>query len=162
MSIVIFQLHPSDWRDYKTIQLEALQEDPQAFASQHDEWLHASDEKWQERPSNPDTVIFVAKDGDKLVGLVGLHRESKTKAELWGMYVNKSYRGRGIASKLIEKIFVLGKGLSLQKIGLMVNPEQTSAVQLYQFCGFQQIGTQQHILGDGEEHPVLVMEKSLG
>ena len=57
---------------YKKIQLEALKEDPQAFGSSYKEWVNFSDEKWQERPSNKDSMIFVAKDEASPIGFDAL------------------------------------------------------------------------------------------
>ncbi len=61
MVITIIQITPSDWQLYKTIQLEALKEDPQAFGSSYTTWANATEEKWKERPSNPDSIILLTK-----------------------------------------------------------------------------------------------------
>lgn len=161
--ITISILSPNSWQEYKTIQLEALQKDPHAFGSKYEDWVNATDEKWQERPGNPDTVICIAKDDEKLIGLVGLHREKeKHLAEIWGMYVNEKYRGMGIGKRLMEKIISEAKKiLDVKKVTLMVNPQQHQAQKLYESFGFLKTGTTPYLLGDGNEYEVVVMEKVL-
>ena len=163
-SIEIIQLSPSDWQTYKQIQLEALQNDPQAFGSSYDEWTHFSDEKWQERPTNPATTLFIAKKDTAPIGLVGIYinpKEEHKVAEIWGMYVNNSYRGMGIGKRLITS--ALEKTVSLptvEKVKLMVNIDQIPAIELYKKLGFQIIETTDYLLGDGKNHKLYIMEKS--
>ncbi len=163
MDITTELLHPSDWQMYKTIQLEALQSDPQAFGSSYKEWEIFSDEKWQERPSDPDTCIVIAKDNDTPIGLIGYHVKNKGKdAHLWGMFVSKKYRGKGVGKELLEKIIEKAEQApSIRKLSLDVNPNQVSAVQLYKSIGFTEIGEREYMMGDGVKRLLKTMRKQL-
>lgn len=163
-NVEITQLSPSEWQTYKQIQLEALQNDPQAFGSSYDEWIHFSDEKWQERPANPATTLFIAKENTTPIGLVGVYinpKEEYKVADIWGMYVNNSYRGMGIGKQLVGAVLEKMTGLpNVEKIKLMVNIDQIPAIALYKKLGFQITEKTDHVLGDRKNHQLYVMEKS--
>lgn len=162
MAIIITQVAPKDWETYKMIQLEALKQEPQAFGSSYGIWVKATDEKWQERPRNPDSIIFVAKDGESNVGLIGTHFDG-TIAEVWGMYVHKNYRGQGVGKLLMQNLLdaIRSNPRHVKKISLMVNPQQESAVRLYKLVGFNKIGTKEYVLGDGKQYELDIMEQDL-
>ena len=164
--IKIILLHRADWKIYKTIQLEALKNDPQSFGASYDEWINFSDEKWQERPSNKDSMIFIAQDEERPMGLVGIHFEEENgerSAHIWGMYVNKDYRGLGLGKQLLQQAFNTIKDTSLvRKVKLMVEFNPTPAQKLYRSLGFQETGTVDYTLGDKKEHKLYKMEKLLG
>ena len=162
--ITIVLLNPSDWSVYKTIQLEALKEDPAAFGASYKEWSSFSDQKWQERPNNPDSRIFIAKDSDKPIGLLGVYFhivENEEVADIWGMYVNQGYRKKGIAKMLLSHAFDSIRQKGLKKAQLMVEYNPTPAQHLYKSVGFQPIKTLDYVLGDGKKHQLYEMEKIL-
>jgi len=166
MVIHLSVLPPDDWQTYKEIQLEALREDPQAFGSKYADWVNATDEKWKERPNNPDTIIILAKDGETPLGLVGVHFEENEmngkEGHVWGMFVSKKYRGQGLGRKLMEKIIErVQKTTRITNLQLMVNPHQEVAIQLYVALGFKTVRTKKLTLGDGNSYDLLVMELRL-
>ncbi len=62
-------------------------------------------------------------------------------AEFFGFYVGKEYRGQGLASKLLENaIELVKKNATIIKIKVKVNPEQKTALKLYEKYGFEQVG----------------------
>lgn len=163
-NIGISLLRPSEWQVYKAIQLEALKEDPQAFGTSYTEWVDFSDEKWQERPSSKDSLIFVAKDGETPVGLVGVHFKNDNDervAHIWGMYVSSKYRGRGLGKTLLNKALEAIKKTQVKKVKLMVEYEPTPAQMLYKSLGFRIVGTTDYKLGDGKQHKLYKMEMLL-
>lgn len=164
-TVQIRQLKPSEWQLYKKVQLEALKEDPQAFASSYEKWVSFTDEKWKERPSNKNSLLFVAMDEATPVGLVGVHLspdKNEKIPDVWGMYVNSNYRRMGLGKKLMEKAQeVVQKTWSVKEMGLMVNSDQDSAVKFYEKLGFKRVGTQDYVLGDGKNHMLFIMKKEL-
>jgi|SRR5579871_5154721 len=164
-NISIVRLKPSEWQTYKIIQLEALQKDPQAFGSSYKDWVNYSDEKWQERPKNKDTMIFIAKDDETPVGLLGVHIEDidgEQVAHLWGMYVNAQYRGIGLGKRLLQHTLETVCTIThVKKAKLSVEYEPTPAQMLYRSLGFEAVGTKEHPLGDGKPHRLYMMEKLL-
>ncbi len=163
-NVEIYLLKPAEWPVYKTIQLEALKEDPQAFGANYSESVDFSDDKWQERPSNKDSLIFVAKDEETPIGLVGIHFENdqdERVAHIWGMYISSNYRGMGLGKKLINKALDTVKKTQVKKVKLMVECEPTPAQMLYKSLGFEISGTTDYKLGDGKQHKLYKMEMLL-
>lgn len=160
MTITISLLHPSDWQTYKAIRLDALKEDPKAFGSSYEKEVAFTLEQWKERPSNPKSYIFIAKDDDSLIGMVAfLLKDEDTVAHVWGMFVKKEYRGQGIGKKLMQQFIEKAKSITtITKITLDVNPEQQSAIILYKVMGFVKNGELHHLMGDGEIHNLYSME----
>lgn len=163
-NISIHRLLPSEWRRYKTIQLEALKQDPQSFGASFKKWKDFSDEKWQERPSNPDSIIFLALNEEEPIGLTGIHFEKENGdrvAHIWGMYVSPDFRSLGIGKSLMEAALEAVKENQVNKATLMVNSEELPAIRLYEKMGFDNRGTTDYLLGDGKEHLLNIMEKDL-
>lgn len=163
--VTVSRLMPNDWQTYKRVQLEALKEEPHAFGARYEEWVTYSDEKWQERPNNPNTLLFIARDGSLLAGMVGLYIqevEGEKVAHVWGMYVGRNFRGKGVGKNLMHHALEAVEPLpEVKKVELMVNKDQTPAVLLYQSLGFQKVGETDWLLGDGKNHRLFVMEKKL-
>lgn len=146
--VTITPLSPDDWQEYKTIRLQALHNDPQAFGSTYTVESHFSDEEWQERPSDKNTIILIAKDEDKVIGMGGVHWDhwEKTQhiAHVWGMFVDQAYRGQGIGKKLMEEIEAKAKERpQTEKIKLEVVTDQEAALELYKKLGYREVGVQE-------------------
>lgn len=146
--ISIIKLPPSKWHIYKDIRLKALYDDPQAFGSTYEVESTFSDEKWQERPLDNNTIILVAMDQEKVVGMVGAHWEHWEKvrhiAHIWGMFVDKEYRGQGIGRHLMEEIELKAKERPhTEKIKLEVVTDQETALELYKNLGYREVGVQE-------------------
>lgn len=156
-------LSPLDVELYKSIRLEALKEDPQAFGSSYEKESAFSEEQWKERIENRDNCIIVAKEADTSIGMIGYHLKDEGKnAHLWGMFVSKKYRGKGIGKQLMQQIVEKAKRVkSVEVVSLDVNPEQTSAVKLYESMGFVKSGTRKYLMGDGIERELFSMKLAL-
>lgn len=157
--ITIQVLTSQNWKMYKTIRLEALKSDPQAFGSSYEKESAFSDEKWQERLGDPTVCVLVAKENEIPVGMIGYHlKNNGENAHLWGMFVASTYRGKGVGKQLLQKIIEMTKEKqSVRDISLDVNPDQVSAVKLYTSLGFQENGTREYLMGDGAEHILTTM-----
>lgn len=83
------RLSPADAAAYQAIRLAGLREAPSAFAASYEEESSLPLSTYQERlAALPDRGSFGAFDGQNLVGIVTLGRESKSrllhKAHIWG------------------------------------------------------------------------------
>ncbi len=171
LGMEIIELPVSEWRAYKSLRLEALKTDQQAFAKPYDDEAAYPDEKWMERierTKSRDAWMYFAKDTDidELVGMIGGYRDeenrAKHSAQIWGVYVHPSYRGKGLSSILMSRILTeFEKNEDIAKAVLEVNIDQTSAIKLYEKFGFSVINRFTCTLGDGKKHEVCIMEKEL-
>jgi ribosomal protein S18 acetylase RimI-like enzyme len=84
-----------------------------------------------------DKILF-AKSG-KIIAYVRYAldtRPEKRRVFIADLFVKKGYRKKGIATKLIQKIFQLSKRKKLNKVRLKVLPNNEKAIKLYEKLGF--------------------------
>jgi len=77
---------------------------------------------------------LIAKDGNKIVGVVALHIYTVELAEFRSMVVKKSYRGKGIGRLLIKKGLKVGRELGLKRILVL-----TYQKSFFKRLGFKEI-----------------------
>jgi putative acetyltransferase len=83
--------------------------------------------------------IWLAKEGDTIVGSAALIKENDTMFELAKMAVDDAYKGRGISKLLIETCINKAKSLGAAKLELFSNHQLTTALGLYEKYGFQHV-----------------------
>lgn len=101
-----------------------------------DESLNTLYESFQ----HPLSQYFVALDGEKIIGGVGVFPSEglpDDTVELVKMYLLPEYRGQGLGKLLIRKCIGQAKHLGYRFIYLESMPELKTAVGVYQKLGFQ-------------------------
>jgi ribosomal protein S18 acetylase RimI-like enzyme len=163
-SISVVVLGPQDWRDLRAIRLEALRSEPAAYSSSYEETLARSDEHWQQRLASDHSVHLLARAQSRPIGMVGGYLGSdegdESVAVVFGMYVAREYRGRGIGRLLLSSLIDhLSAFPQISTIRLWVTETQDSARALYESMGFQMIGkTEEGIVVDDRQVDELIME----
>lgn len=105
--------------------------------------------------STPIQAVFGAFEGEVLVGITGVRREPLSqvnhKATIWGVFVDPSYRGRGIAQTLLS-VATAHAAEEWEAIQLMlcVNAENLAAKRLYASNGFQTFGLEPRAMKVGD------------
>src|SRR5947209_7654165 len=105
----IIKLQPEDWQAYKSLRLEALRNEPQAFGSSYQENLQKPDVYWQGRLADAaegkKSWLLFAKEKDRLIGMIGAFiTDEKDAAEIISVYVTKEKRGKGVSKALMTEI----------------------------------------------------------
>ena len=95
--------------------------------------------------STPDNYVLGAFAAEKLIGTVGFGRNTRLKerhkARIWGVFVEKDFRGHGIARRLMSGVLDRAASLDgLEQIILTVGDHQTAAKNLYVSLGFTVFG----------------------
>jgi ribosomal protein S18 acetylase RimI-like enzyme len=163
-SISVVVLGPRDWRDLRAIRLEALRSEPAAFSSSYGETLAWSDEDWRRRLTNDHRLHLVARVQNCPIGIVGGYLGSDegddSVAVVFGMYVAREHRGRGIGRLLLTSLIDrLAAFPQITTIRLGVTETQDPARRLYESVGFQVIGkTEEGIVVNERRYDELVME----
>ena len=80
--------------------------------------------------------IFLARDGDKIIGTAGIANEGDSIYELVKMTVAPEFRGMGISKMLIERCLEKAKELKAKKVFLYSNSQLQTAISLYKKYGF--------------------------
>ncbi len=142
----IIKLNPEDWGKLKNIRLEALKEEGDAFGSSYTESATHSDEEWQRKLASPKNPTMVVCDEGQAIGMAGAYQEKGANVKhityVWGVYLRKSYRGKGLGQKLMEALLdEIAKNTGIEKINLNVNTSRLSAIKIYEKLGFKIIGT---------------------
>jgi putative acetyltransferase len=90
---------------------------------------------------NPANVFIGAYFKDNIVGCgaIVLNPESLEYGEVKRLYVDESYRGHKIATKIMNKLEELAKGSGILGLRLETGIYQPEAISLYQKLGYQNI-----------------------
>ena len=165
---MIRALRDDDAEAYLELRREALLDSPLAFAaSPSDDFAGSAVAVREQLRRAPEWVILGAFE-DRLVGAVGLlrdrHLKASHKVHLWGMYVARGHRRRGIGAELLQAALGHARALpGVSWVHLSVSAAAPEARRLYQRAGFEVWGTEPEALRhDGqtvvEHHMALRLE----
>jgi GNAT superfamily N-acetyltransferase len=106
------------------------------------ECLPVDDEDLQEIPKlySGRARFWVALDGDRVVGTVGIRVMDDTLAKLRRMFVQKEYRGTGIAQRLLDTALQFAKKTGYTKITLNTHINMKRAHNFYKKNNFINMG----------------------
>ncbi|BCB04040.1 GNAT family N-acetyltransferase [Bacillus sp. KH172YL63] len=142
-------LTPSDAKQYWNLRLEALKQNPEAFATSYEEAIQRENpiDRVAQNLSIEGNFTFGAFKDEELVGVVTLLQETPAKlshrANVVAMYVTPDTRGNGIGEKLLTKAIEQAKSITvLKKINLTVVTTNERAKKLYEKLGFKVFGTE--------------------
>lgn len=160
----IRQLTAADADRFKEIRLRAMKEHPTAFwGSVEEESVYSSEQVAQFLIYSVEQVVLGAFDEGKLVGTIGIHRETLLKkrhmAMITRMYVAASHRAHGLGSALVREALAVARSWpGVVQVTLTVNAENQPAIAMYQREGFVEYGRlPRSICIDGVYHDDLFM-----
>lgn len=165
VDVTIRQLGPDDLDHFKSIRLEALELEADAFASSAEQWRALPDTDWLKRMTeNP---VFAAFRGSEPVGLMGLIQEApvrrRHRASIVMVYVRADERGTGLSGRLLEAVTAHSRALGITQLELGVNADNDVAISFYQRAGFTPYGRVPNArLDDDGVHDELLMAREIG
>jgi GNAT superfamily N-acetyltransferase len=154
---------PADPILYRSIRLEALQANPEAFGSTF-EAENAMPLSWFADGLGSSTVLGAFRNA-QLVGVacfaVQQNQKRAHKGGLWGMYVRSAARKAGVGRRLVEAICDLARR-QVEQIQLTVVRDNEPALRLYASLGFLAYGVEKKALKQGDRyHDEVLMAKDL-
>ncbi len=90
--------------------------------------------------ADPATTLFVARDGDRVVGMLTLAAfQTPTGVRAWieDVVVDEAARGAGVAAALVQAALELSSGLGARTVDLTSRPDREAAHRLYLRMGFE-------------------------
>jgi ribosomal protein S18 acetylase RimI-like enzyme len=147
VELVIRRVTPADWRDLRTLRLEALEDTPLGFLETLESAREQPDEAWQTRAARGaedgdpfrDSFHVMAWDGDRPVGnCVCFLRDGA--AWLAAVYVSPDHRGQGLLGELSERCAQWARKRGMSVLRLEVHEANARAQAAYQRLGFGDTG----------------------
>ncbi len=88
----------------------------------------------------PSGRLFLAVDGDQVMGCVALRKIGDGVGEMKRLYVRPAFRGRGLGRTLTEKLIAEAKQIGYASLRLDTLPgKMDEAIAMYRSFGFQEI-----------------------
>jgi ribosomal protein S18 acetylase RimI-like enzyme len=148
----IRRLRPSDGPAFVALRVAALRQEPLAFASSlSDDHAFSLEVVRNALAGADEQAVYGYFDGGELGGIAGVARASKLKhrhkAEVWGMYVPRELRRRGIGRSLLHAIIAHVRGWQgVGQLHVGVTAAATAAQQLFEGEGFRSWGREPRAL----------------
>lgn len=151
--VVVRQVGPDDWREWRAVRLAALEEAPWAFGSTLAQARTFVEDDWRRRLSGfpcyladlPGVVgspvgmsgAFVEEPQRGAPGPDGLGPDGHgTTVELVSMWVSPAARGRGVGVHLVAAVVDWAARSGAARVHLWVTDGNDPARRLYERCGF--------------------------
>ena len=142
-------LLPGDWPHLKSVRLQALTRNPEAFGMTLAEASARTDADWQEYVNRftrlPPAASFLAYVGGLPCGMVnGFVTETDPQtAEMTAFWVAPAQRGTGVGEALVAAVVDWAKSQGVTTLQAWVVEDNTRALGFYQKLGFQKTGERQ-------------------
>jgi GNAT superfamily N-acetyltransferase len=136
------RIDPGDAERLRVVRLTALADTPSAFGSTHAREAAFPPEEWTARArqaaSGPERALLLAEEGERVIGLVGGHRDDPAGrvVEIVSMWVAPSHRRRGVGHALVGAIVDWAADTGASSLALWVTRGNRPAEELYRTMGF--------------------------
>lgn len=143
------RLNKADSESLFLLRLRALESEPAAFGSSVEDEMAKGISFFENILSmtGPDNVVFGTFVDCNLIGMAGVQRhprlKTKHKAGIWGMYVDRNYRGKGIGAALLDLTVRHAKEeMKVELVTLSVESSNLAAKGLYRSRLFKTWGVE--------------------
>ena len=136
-------LLPADWLPLKSVRLQALACNPEAFCTTLAEASARTDAEWQDNARRftrlPPAASFLAYTDDVPCGMVNcfVTEADPRTAEMTAFWVAPQQRGTGVGEALVTAIMEWAKSQGVTTLQAWVVEDNSRALGFYQRLGFQ-------------------------
>ena len=156
----IRMLDGADAVQFSRLRLEALQQEPEAFGASAEEHRSMTLDMIMRRlgsGSEGGNFVLGAMVDGQLVGMAGFYQQeglkSRHKGHVWGVYVTKEWRRKGVARRILSELIDRVRGRSeVEHLLLAVAVGQKPAKRVYESLGFQVYGREPHAIKLGDKY----------
>jgi len=149
----IRKLTSNDAEDYWNLRLEALQQDPEAFATTYEDAISRVDplKSVASKMAADESATLGAFIDNELVGVMTITQEGAPKlrhrVNLFAVYVTPKVRGKRVGTALLQEVVEYTKQMPLvEKINLTVVSTNETAIKLYEKVGFKSFGLEHNAM----------------
>jgi ribosomal protein S18 acetylase RimI-like enzyme len=147
--VTVRALGGDDWQTYQRIRLQALRDAPEAFASTADEEQDYDEAFWRLRMGR--SARLLAESDGQPVGIASVGQAAEDDvAELFGMWVEPDFRGKGVAWKLTESAAVHAREAGQRAVKLWVSTDNGRAVAFFSSAGFRPADERRAMTNDAD------------
>jgi GNAT superfamily N-acetyltransferase len=160
--ITVRELEESDWEDYRSARLQALQDSPEAFVAAHAEESQYPEDRWRDRMRRSRRLLAEQDGVAAGVASIGAASDgSEDRAELFGLWVRPDLRGKGVATALVKAGARVARQRGDSHLLYWVGSENGRAVAFASGCGFRPTGLRRPMrvisVEDGEEEVAMTL-----
>lgn len=130
----VVRLTEEQWRAFAAVRLRALRDTLGAQDRQYRSEEAFTAAQWRRRLRAH--TQFAAVLDDRLVGLIGVQRESADSAYLYSLWLEPSARRRGLAHELVTAAVDWARAERVRTVTLRVEEDNDVALGVYQDLGF--------------------------
>jgi GNAT superfamily N-acetyltransferase len=127
---------PDDWRAWRDLRLEALEDTPIGFMETVEQARTVDDDEWRERMAKPG-LRLLAYDEERAVGMAGGFRDQAGAPVLFAVYVTPAARGTGVLDLLVDRV---AEWAAPDPLTLEVHVDNGHAHRAYLRLGFSETG----------------------
>ncbi len=151
--VEVRRIQASEWRELRSLRLQALRDAPRAFGSTFEREAGYTDERWQEQTASAaagiDGVAFVAVADGAFVALARGYLEARDDrsvpsvppvAWLMSVYVDPAWRGRGLGRAVSAAVVPWARERGAAELRLHVADWNDPARHTYEGLGFTPTG----------------------
>jgi RimJ/RimL family protein N-acetyltransferase len=148
--VTIRRIHLDEYERYKKIRIESLKEAPYAFSTRYKDAIKRSDKEWIEQANalalGSEKSAFFAFENRKAIGLCALYKNTTDKdaCEIVQVWINPSWRGKGIAKDLLDNALMWAKENGFARIAAEVHYYNERAIRFFEKCGFARLAEQRN------------------
>lgn len=141
--------------NFSTMSLSDLENIKDILYSDFDDYWDYSILKEELEAKN--SIYIIAKSEEKIIGFAGI-KIIFDEAELMNIVIHKSYRNRGLGTKLLKRLIEICTSKNISSIFLEVNENNIFAQKLYKNFEFKELSLRKNYYNKDN---CIVMKKSL-
>lgn len=96
-----------------------------------------SEENFQSLVEKSPDSILVVEDGPKIIGSVVISHHGRKVGFIYRLWIDEDYRGKGIASKLLEKVYDVLRKRGAQEATLFASSRNKKLQRFYLTRGYE-------------------------